>query len=246
MRGFIAILLGLAAGLVGTPVYAQGQDRVVVTASRIQSEDEYADEFGDLPYVSIKVPADFVMFSVNLESSTKSIDERGRELEQTYTSLIQRAARAQGITMEVGAPGLSIPTETATASEVIVKGRDRSSIPVVLTFATRPGDTFATVRRRAEAFIRDISLNGRVEATAGANQYIGVNDPAKHRVDLLRKVAEDARLLQDIFANAGPAGASPGVSLTGLAGRVKTRPVGPLEIEMFIPYAIVLGAPPQR
>lgn len=243
MRGLVLLLLGLSAGAAVQPACAQGKDVVVVTASRIQSDDEYEDEFGYLPYVSIKVPADFVMFTVDLESSTKSVDERGRELERTYLSLIQRVARAQGVSMEVGEPGLSIPTETAAAAEVIVKGKDRSSIPVVLTFATRTGDTFATVRARADVFVRDIQLNGRVEATTGANQYIGVNDPAKHRVDLLRKVAEDTRLLQDVFANAGAPGISPGISLTGLAGRVKTRPVGPLEIEMFIPYSIVLGAP---
>lgn len=243
MRFSAIVLAAIASVCFAASAQAQVNDRVVVTASRIQSDDEYEDEFGYLPYVSIKVPADFVMFTVRLESSTKSVDERARELERTYASLIQRVSRTQGVTMEVGVSSASVPTETAIASEVIVRGKDRSSIPVVLTFATRPGDTFSTARTRAEAFIREIQVTGRVEATTGADQYIGVNDPAKHRVDLLRKVAEDTRLLQDVFANTGASGAPPGISLTGLAGRVKTRPVGPLEIEMFIPYSIVLGAP---
>lgn len=243
MRILVMMSVAVASACFVAPAHAQLNDRVVVTASRIQSDDEYEDEFGYLPYVSIKVPADFVMFTVRLESSTKSIEERARELERTYASLVQRVARAQGVTMEVGASSSSVPTETATAAEVIERGKDRSSIPVVLTFATRAGDTFATARARAEAFIREIQVTGRVEATTGADQYIGVNDPAKHRVDLLRKVAEDTRLLQDVFANTGAPGAAPGISLTGLAGRVKTRPIGPLEIEMFIPYSIVLGAP---
>jgi hypothetical protein len=99
------------------------------------------------------------------------------------------------------------------------------------------------VRTRAEAFIKGVEVSGRAEATTGADQYIGVRDPAKHRTDLLRKIAEDTRLMQDVFASTGAPGVSPGISITGLASRVKTRPVGPLEIEMFIPYSIVLGAP---
>ena len=187
----------VSAACFAMPAYAQDQERIVVTGAMIQSDDDYEADFGELPYISIKVPADFVMFTVNLESSTNNVEERERELERTYTALVQRVGRTQGASIEVGKPGSSIPTETATAEEVIVKGRERSTIPVLLTFAVRPGDTFASARNRAEAFIRDVPVTGRVEATTGVNQFIGVNDPAKHRVDLLRKIAEDTRLLQD-------------------------------------------------
>jgi hypothetical protein len=33
------------------------------------------------------------------------------------------------------------------------------------------------------------------------------------------------------------------MTLTGLANRVKSRPVGALELEMYVPYDVVLGAP---
>jgi hypothetical protein len=47
--------------------------------------------------------------------------------------------------------------------------------------------------------------------------------------------------MQSIFTTgSGPA---PAISLTGLGGRVKSRPTGPLEVEMYIPYSIVLGSP---
>ena len=65
------------------------------------------------------------------------------------------------------------------------------------------------------------------------------------REDLLRKIAEDTRLMQSIFTTGS--GPVPVISLTGLGGRVKSRPTGPLEVEMYIPYSIVLGsAQPQR
>jgi hypothetical protein len=196
-----------------------------------------------LPYVSIKAQADFVMFTVSIESPTNNLQERDAEQDRAYRALIQRVARTQGVKMEVGTPGASAAPETATAAEVIRPGPRRSSIPVLLRFDVRAGETFAQVRSRAETFIKGIEVTGRVEATTGAQQYIGLREPAKHRVDLLRKIAEDTRLMQDIFVSTGTPGALPGISLADLGGRVKTRPVGPLEIEMFIPYTVVLGAP---
>ncbi len=241
--GWIATALTTACLTTPAASAQDGRDVVVVTGSMIQSDDEYEEDFGALPYVSIKVDADFVIFTVDLESGTKNIGERDRELERTFGLLAQRVARTQGVVMEVGRPGYSSMLETTAAREAIERrAGDRSAIPVVLKFAIRPGETFPVLRTRAETFIDAIEVHGRAEATAGANQYIGVNDPAKHREDLMRKIADDVRLLQSIFT-AGPGQGVPAMSLTGLSGRVKTRPVGPLELEMFVPYNIVLGAP---
>lgn len=239
-----AMWLGLAAmGLAILPAApAFAQDMVVVTGSMIQSDDEYEEEYGALPYISIVVPADFVIFTVDLESATSSLPDRLKELERSFASLAQKVGRAQGVRMEVGRPGNSAPLETAAANEAIEYDGARSRIPVVLKFAIRQDDTFSSVRTRAEAFIDTIEVSGRAEASTGANQYIGVSEPARHREDLMRKIAADVRLLQDIFTPA-PGQPAPAMSLTGLASRVKTRPVGPLELEMFVPYNIVLGAP---
>lgn len=242
MRWLACIASGFS--LLAAPAVAQDSkaEMVVVTGSMIQSDDEYQEEFGALPYVSIVVPADFVLFTVALETGTTSIDERRRELERTFTALSDRVKRAQGIVLEVGRPGRSAPLETAAAREAIEYDRERSTINVVLKFALRSGESFSAVRARAESFIDEIPVTGRVEAVPGDEQYIGVSDPRKHREALLRKIAEDTSLLQSIFS-AGSAKGLTGITLTGLGGRVKTRPVGPLELEMFIPYNIVLGEP---
>lgn len=242
-RWLAGMLLG--AVLLAAPAYAQiEEEMVVVTGSRIPSDDGFNGPQPVLPYVSIAVPADFVIFTVRLETGTRSIDEAARELERTFGALAARISPAQGVTVEVGEPGNSSALETTAAREAIEYDGERSSIPLVFKFAVQRGDTFPTVRSRAEKFIADIQLTGRAEAVTGDLQYIGVSDPKKHREDLLRKIAEDARLLQTIFTGAST-GAS-AVSLTGLEGRVKTRPSGPLEMEMYIPYSIVLGSQPAR
>jgi hypothetical protein len=242
------IWLGLAmlgaAIACAVPAFAQDDELVVVTGSLIQSDEEYTSAFGAIPYISIKVPADFVIFTVDLESATKSLAERDKELENSFKQLAQRVSRSQGVTLEVGQPGRSSAVETTAAKEGIENRGERSAIPLVLKFAVKPEEKFPTVRVRAEAFIESIEVSGRTEATAGDQQYIGVNDPAKHREDLMRKIATDVRRLTEIFTPQDQP--APGISLTGLANRVKSRPVGALELEMYVPYDVVLGPPGPR
>jgi hypothetical protein len=242
--------LAFAATLLAAPAYAQvDKEMIVVTGQRIQNDADEAMPaqapggigFSSPPYISIAVPADFVIFSVTLETGTRAKEERQRELERTFAAVTQRASRAQGVIVEVGEPGSSAAVETTAAKEAIEDFGDRSQIQLVFKFATQKGDTFPTVRTRAEKFISELPMTGRAEAVTGDLQYIGVTEPKKHREELLRKIAEDTRLLQTIFT--GPQSVAPSMSLTGLEGRVRTRPSGPLEMEMYIPYAVVLGSP---
>ena len=203
IRKLAGVALGLA--LLAAPVYAQEKDMIVVTGQRIQADTEEAGLPVDTaagvspPYVSITVPADYVIFTVSIESGTRAIDERKRELERTFTTLAARVVRDKSVKLEVGYPGSSAALETTAAKEAIQTQGDRSHIPLVFKFATRPGDTYETVRGRAEKFIAGIEANGRAEIVTGDLQYIGVTEPKKHREELLRKIAEDTRLLQSIF-----------------------------------------------
>lgn len=251
MRIWLAALCAAISVSGFTRAEAQVEKDVVITAQMVMSDEEVDSDRGasrgvgvSPPYVSLVVPADFVIFTVTLETGTRSVDARAKELETAFKAMADRASRNRGVTMEVGYPGRSSAVETALAKETIEDNGDRSVIPIVLKFATQKDDTFGAVRTRAEKFMTEIPTNGRVEAVAGDQQYIGVSEPRKHREALLRKIADDARLLQSIFSGAGGA---PTVSMTGLEGRVKYRPSGPLELEIYIPYSIVLGSPqPQR
>jgi len=244
----IAAVALLATAWLAAPAFAQNDDEmIVVTAMKRQEMDQdglvnVTGGAQELPYISIIAPADFVIFTVALETGTRSLEEAQRELERTFTGLTARVSRAQGIVLEVGEPGNSSELETTEAREAIEVGYgDRSRIPLVFKFAVQKDDTFRTVRVRAEKFISEIQLTGRAEAITGDIQYIGVTDPKKHREALLKKIADDARTIQTIFAGASTGATA--ISLTGLEGRVKTRPSGPLEMEIFIPYSIVLGSP---
>ena len=229
------LLLAVAAIAIASPA-ANAQ---VVRGDQLVAQSNYVSRQPvAIPQISIIVRADFVLFSVRYESATRSADTRENELAQTFTTVTQRAARTQDITIEVGQPGFSAALETAAIKEVIQnRGDDRSGIDIVLKVMVKPSETFDAVRARAEKFVKDAPLTGRVEAIIGDSQFLGVSEPKKHRETLIKAIAEDVRLMQASFG--GPT--SPvRVSLSGIEQRSQTRPVGPLDLEIYIPYSMSL------
>ena len=193
-----------------------------------------------IPQVSIIVRADFVLFSVRFETATRAPEARQEELAKTFATVTQRAARTEGMSVEVGTPGLSAAIETAAIKELIQnRGADRSSIEIVLKLMVKDKETFDAVRTRAEKFVKDIPPIGRIEAVIGDSQFLGVSEPKKHRDTLIKAIAEDTKLMQSSF---GGSATPVAVSLTGMEQRVQTRPVGPLDLEIYIPYQMSLKA----
>ncbi|HEY7799874.1 MAG TPA: hypothetical protein VIA80_13980 [Hyphomonadaceae bacterium] len=191
---------------------------------------------GAIPQVSITVRADFVLFSVRFESATRAADARQDELAKTFAAITQRASRAEGMSIEVGQPGMSASIETAAIKEMIQnQGDDRSAISIVLKVMVRPNETFDAIRARAERFVKDTPLTGRVEAVIGDNQFLGISEPKKHRDTLVKAIAEDVRMMQSSF---GGSATPVSVNLSGMEARTLTRPVGPLDLEIYIPYSM--------
>lgn len=232
----IAIATSLALGLAALAPSASAQvvrgDQLVAQANFVSRQQSA------IPQVSIVVRADFVLFSVVYQTGTRSADARRTELETVFRNITQRASRTEGMTIEVGTPGNSAAIETAALKELIQEqGDDRSQISLVLKVQTRERDTFETIRTRTEQFVNQTPLAGRVEAEIGDSQFLGVSEPKKHRDTLIKAIAEDTKALRAAFAD----GAAPvSLSLTGMENRVQTRPVGPLDLEIYIPYSMSL------
>src|SRR6185295_1565333 len=113
------LLLAAAIVAIATPM-AHAQQ--IVAQSNFVNRQQ-----GAIPQVSITVRADFVLFSVRYETATRSADARQDELSKTFATLVQRAGRAEGMSIEVGTPGLSAAIETAAIKEMIQnRGDDRS------------------------------------------------------------------------------------------------------------------------
>jgi hypothetical protein len=187
-----------------------------------------------LPQISITVRADFVLFSVRYVTATRAADVREQELTKVFQAITQRVQRSnEGISLEIGQPGNSAAVETASMKEVIIKTpNDQSYIDLVLKVNVRPNETFQAIRARTEKFVNDTPVNGRVEAVIGDSQFLGVAEPKKHRDTLVKAISEDVKMMQASF------GSPVQVSLTGMEQRTMTRPVGPLDLEIYIPYSM--------
>ena len=220
------LFLAAAVAAFSAPAFAQQ----IVAQSNYVNRNAQAQ----LPQVSITVRADFVLFSVRYSTATRAVDAREQELTKMFQTVTQRVQRnADGITIEVGQPGNSAALETATMKEVIVRTQnDQSYIDLVIKADVRPNDTFQTIRSRVEKFVADTPLNGRVEPVIGDSQFLGIADPKKHRDTLVKAIAEDVKMMQASFS--GPVQ----VSLTGMQQRTVTRPIGPLDLEIYIPYSM--------
>ncbi len=238
-----AMLIGLALAAIATApgALAQRDERIVVTGSRIDRDG------GGLPVISMRVPAEFVIFMIEVETTTRSVDERARELEKAFNAIKDKVKRTQGLTLEVGDAYVAVPIETVAVREIIEQDEDdplRSEIRLVLTSDVKAGDTFERIRTRIEQFVTEIPQQGRTEIVIGPDQYMGVNDPMKHREALLRKIAADTELLQSLFGRGATGPAS--LSLSGLEGRVQSRPVAPLELELYVGYSLSLQQAPRN
>jgi hypothetical protein len=210
------------------------------TAQQIVAQSNFVNrnQLAQLPQVSITVRADFVLFSVRYETATRAAETREDELAKTFAAVVQRASRTEGMSIEVGTPGQSAAIETAAIKEMIQQnGDDRSVINIVLKVMVRERDTFEQIRARAEKFVADAPVTGRVEPVIGDNQFLGISEPKKHRDVLIKAIADDVKMMQSSFG--GPGGPV-SVNLTGMEARTLTRPVGPLDLEIYIPYSMSL------
>lgn len=231
MRGFL-----IAAALFGAlalPANAQ------VVRDQIVAQSNFVNRTAaPIPQISMIVRADFVLFSVRYTTATRSPDARKDELTKTFQAVTLRAGRTEGLAIEVGTPGNSAALETAAMKELISEqGDNRSSMDLVLKMAVREKDTFETIRGRVEKFVADAPLTGRVEAIIGDSQFLGLSEPKKHRDALVKAISDDVRMLQTSFGNS----ATPvSVNLTGMEARIVSRPAGPLDLEIYIPYQMSL------
>ena len=230
------IFLGAVAAIALAAPAAHAQ---VVRGDQIVAQSNYVSrQQVAIPQISIVVRADFVLFSVRYETGTRAADERENELSRTFNTVTQRAGRTNGdVVIEVGSPGNSAAIETAAIKEVVRDDGDRSSIDLVLKVAVKPNETFDAIRARTEKFVADAPVAGRVEYVIGDSQFLGVSEPKKHRQTLITAIADDVKLMQASFG--GPS--SPvRVNLAGMEQRAQTRPVGPLDLEIYIPYSMSL------
>jgi len=222
--------LSLLTALSASPALAQDMERIIVTANRIEAED-----MRSAPAVYRQIPADFVLVEVTYQSATRDTGERSKELETMFNRLKAKAAKSPGFSLQGGSLGESISDiDTVLFTDVYASDYSGTGrFTLTLSIDTKPDESFEALMKRAQEFVDSIDAAGRAEAYLGGEQFIGARDVAKHRADLVADIAAEVSSLRTAFAPAK-------VTLTGLESRIITQPSGPLELEIFIPYTLML------
>lgn len=231
MRFRLALLAFAALAFIpALPATAQGMERVMVTASRVDQ-----GTLRSAPAVYRRIPADFVLVEVSFQSATRDDAEREKELKTMFDRLKDKAAKSKGFELSGGTLGQSTAEiDTVLFTDVYQTDYNNTgSFTLTLSVDTKEGETFDKLMKRADEFVKSIPLAGRAEAFLGDEQFIGTRDVTRHRADMLADIAKEVRSLQELLAPAK-------VTLTGMENRIVTQPSGPLEMEMFIPYTLTV------
>src|SRR5262245_57246684 len=152
----------LAAICIGCAPCAASQDptgEIVVTGSRISGDD-----YSQMPAVTIRKRADFLVQPISLTNDTRDKDARRTELYQTVRDLVADAAKKPGMALGYGEDFL-IPV-TAQDYEIPLHGGSRpdtSATELYVKLALTPADDVARSLAMLATFIEKARMSGRTE-----------------------------------------------------------------------------------
>lgn len=229
----IRTLITLSAFAI-TPILATAQDRaldtVVVTAMRIDADNELDSV---VPNVTLRVPADFVLFEASFINTDLEAKARKDDLKKAFDTVVKNDRARNDIELSIGDAEQSYPIESATFDEIYSPYGQRSSFDLAMRVDVRKGDTYDDVRERAEAFIDNVPEFGRVQSYIDDEQYIGLRNPDRYRPDLIAAIAKDVDMMGQAFKASE-------VTVLGLEKRTITQPTGALSLDVFIPYDLTI------
>lgn len=230
----IKILITVSAFAL-TPIIAAAQsdtlqETIVVTGMRIDSDNTSNSA---MPNVTLRVPADFVLFEASFINSDLEAKARKDDLNQAFNIVLQNDRARDDIELSIGDSEQAYPIESATFDEIYSPYGQRSSFDLAMRVDVRKGDTYDDVRARAEAFIDSVPEFGRVQSYIDDEQYIGLRNPDRYRPDLIAAIAKDVDTMSQAFEASE-------VTVYGLEKRTITQPTGALSLDVFIPYDLTI------
>lgn len=218
-----------------TPIIAAAQsdalqETIVVTGMRIDSDNT---SNSTMPNVTLRVPADFVLFEASFINSDLEAKARKDDLEQAFNTVLHNDRERNDIELSIGDSEQAYPIESATFDEIYSPYGQRSTFNLAMRVDVREGDTYDDVRARAEAFIDGVPEFGRVQSYIDDEQYIGLRNPDRYRPDLIAAIAKDVDTMSKAFKASE-------VTVLGLEKRTITQPTGALSLDVFIPYDLTI------
>ena len=197
--------------------------------------------------VSLRVPADHVLMTLTIESSEKTLEKREASIEADRKMILDRARSVVDLTV-VEVPEVSQHRpyfKTSKISSSKISSFSLAGVPEIpqsgfsrMNFEVRAdlrnGVLVTDAVRRVRAFVHALRLSTKTRRSLVDVFSVRVSNPESFRAALLKRISEDVLFLRrQLDQNAE-------VTLSGLEQPVRQRRVGPLEVELFIPYSLTL------
>jgi hypothetical protein len=230
MKKAVLVLAALAGFGAAVPSVAQeAMETVVVTGVH----GEY-DPNG-VPHVYVLRRADHLITKVTVTCDTRDPAKRRAELKDTLRSMIRDAAKTGTISLGVGDEIVADLTERMLDKVIEPDAKqDTSRAIVVIKTKVSVNDMFDDATSRIEHFIETTPKAGRTEVLRDKRWDLTIVGPEQYRGAIITKVADDAKKTAALI------GSDQTVKLEGLQRPVAWYQKGPLDLALYIPYALTV------
>lgn len=231
------ILMAAMAACAITPAFAQEEEAIVVTGTRLARQDVDGMAQMPMPHVTLRKRADSVVVDLYVRNDTRDAAVRASEMRQALRGLEGRA-RAGGVTLALidATSGIVRPFAMDIAERSIANGgaADTSAITIHLRTNVQANDTLDTINARIRAFVTAAPHPGRTELTPSTVNLV-LNNPEQYHAPLVAGISAEGRTVTSQL------GAGYGVTVTGLERQVSWRRTGELELTLFLPYTLMVS-----
>jgi hypothetical protein len=225
----------LTAILAPSPAAAQGEESIVVTASRVDrdSYDQYYDE--EQSAIGLTRKADNFVKPIFINSDSRDPDVRRAEVTAMLEETMRLAAR-QGIVLVAGNYKLAVLTPETLKELSYVTG-SRPDTTRVKIYARLPvGGAFAGVEEVDKAiatFVKTVPVSGRSYIETGSTD-LAINNPQSYRGAVVKAIADEAKRYAAMF------GPDYGIEIRGLDSELYFKQASETEVFLYISHSFVI------
>jgi hypothetical protein len=238
----LKISLGLLAALAGgwtmaRPAKAQDSSQVgevIVTAERRETMRGAIPIGGGQPHVVLFKRADNLIVAAQVDCDTRDELNRLAEMKATLHNMISAAAASGQIELGVENDGVVVPLKPEGLDSLLTGGDKPDTTTTTIVVKTHVGatDTLDGATARIDHFIQTTKVVGRTLVARTGDWRLTLITPRQYRPQIVAAIAQDANDTLKAF------GGGYGVQVEGLEHAVQWSRSGPLDLALYIPYAL--------
>lgn len=230
MKKATLLLAALASLATCIPATAQdAMETVNVTGIRASIDPS------EIPHIYLLHRADHLITKVTVTCDTRDPAKRRAELKETLRGMIRSAAGTGSISLGVGDEIVADLTEKMLDKVIEPDARqDTSRAEVIVKTRVTANDMFDDATARIERFIDATPKAGRTEILRNKHWDLTIVGPEQYRAAVIAKVAEDAKKTAALI------GTDYAVKIEGLQRKIAWYQKGPLDLALYIPYAMTV------